>query len=182
MITTMDIALIARENAYIGDSSYSGDPGLNGSIDEFRIYDTAFTAGDVLDSYNAGPDAEIGRIVKASRPGPGNGKSEVLRDVTLSWRAGDYANTHNVYLGTDEALVAAGDASVLVGDNLTAQSLDVGALQYGGVYYWKVDEVNAAPDLTVFEGDVWNFTVEAYGFGHTTLLGFKPRTSSGTGV
>ena len=162
--TTMDLALVARENAYIGDSSYTGDPGLNGSVDEFRIYDTAFTEGDVVDSMNAGPDAEIGKIVKASRPGPANNKTEVPREVVLSWRAGDYAETHDVYLGTDEALVAAGDASVLVADGQSDVTLDVGVLQYSGVYYWRVDEVNAAPDFTVYPGDVWNFTVEAYGY------------------
>ena len=163
-ITTMDLALVARENAYIGDSSYTGDPGFNGSIDEFRIYDTAFAEGDVVDSMNAGPDAEIGKITKASRPGPANGQTEVLRDVTLSWRAGDYAETHDVYFSTDEALVAAGDASVLIADGQTAVSLDVGILTYGAKYFWRVDEVNAAPDSTVYQGDVWNFTVEALGY------------------
>jgi hypothetical protein len=162
--TTMDLSAVARENAYIGDSSYTGDPGLNGSVDEFRIYDTALMDSEILDSFNAGPDAEIGKITKASKPVPLNGQDEVPREVVLKWRGGDYADTHNVYFGTDEALVAAGDASVLIGDGQTDTFLDVGVLPYGGTYFWRVDEVNAAPDLTVYEGNVWSFTIEAYGY------------------
>jgi hypothetical protein len=162
--TTMDLSLVAREKALIGDSTYSGDPGLNGSVDEFRIYDTAMSDGEVLDSFNAGPDAEIGKITKASRPDPSNGKTEVPREVVLGWRPGDYAETHNVYFGTDAALVEAGDASVLVGDGQTDAFLDVGVLPYDGVFFWRVDEVNAAPDLTVYPGDVWSFAIEASGY------------------
>jgi hypothetical protein len=29
-------------------------------------------------------------------------------------------------------------------------------------YYWRVDEVNAAPDSTIFKGAVWSFTVEPF--------------------
>jgi hypothetical protein len=57
--TTMDLSLIARENAYIGDSCYTGDPYMIGTVDEFRIYNTALADAEVLDSFNAGPDAEI---------------------------------------------------------------------------------------------------------------------------
>jgi len=28
------------------------------------------------------------------------------------------------------------------------------------MYYWRVDEVNAPPDNTIFTGDIWSFTVE----------------------
>ena len=33
-------------------------------------------------------------------------------------------------------------------------------LEFGKTYYWRVDEVNAAPDGAVFKGGVWSFTVE----------------------
>jgi len=57
--TTMDLSAILRENAYIGDSCYTGDAYMTGTVDEFRIYNTALTDAEVLDSFNAGPDAEI---------------------------------------------------------------------------------------------------------------------------
>ena len=57
--TTMDLSAILRENAYIGDSCYTNDPYMTGTVDEFRIYDTALTDEAVMASFLAGPDAEI---------------------------------------------------------------------------------------------------------------------------
>jgi hypothetical protein len=57
--TTMDLSAILRENAYIGDSCYTGDAYMTGTVDEFRIYSAALTDAEILDSFNAGPDAEI---------------------------------------------------------------------------------------------------------------------------
>lgn len=41
--------------AYLGRSLFSADPYFNGTIDEFRIHDTALTATQVASSYLAGP-------------------------------------------------------------------------------------------------------------------------------
>ncbi len=54
--TTMQLSGVARVFAYIGDSVYPDDPYLDGSVDEFRIYDTALTEEEVLFSFNSGPD------------------------------------------------------------------------------------------------------------------------------
>jgi hypothetical protein len=35
-----------------------------------------------------------------------------------------------------------------------------GVFAYGQTYYWRVDEVNGAPDNTIFNGEIWSFTVE----------------------
>jgi hypothetical protein len=43
-------------NNWLGRSNYSSDNTLNGSIDEFRIYDHAFTADEALQSFLRGPD------------------------------------------------------------------------------------------------------------------------------
>jgi len=32
------------------------------------------------------------------------------------------------------------------------------ALEFGTTYYWRIDEVNAPPDSTIFKGEVWSFT------------------------
>ncbi|MEN6424223.1 MAG: discoidin domain-containing protein, partial [Phycisphaerales bacterium] len=42
-------------------------------------------------------------------------------------------------------------------------------LEYGQTYYWRVDEVNGAPDFTVAKGDVWSFTVEPYAYPITSV-------------
>jgi hypothetical protein len=51
-----DLGPLATTNNYLGRSQYA-DPFFNGSINEFRIYNTALSADDVLNSFNAGPDA-----------------------------------------------------------------------------------------------------------------------------
>jgi hypothetical protein len=45
---------------YLGESLYSSDPFLVGSIDEFRIYNGALTAGQILADYALGPNQLIG--------------------------------------------------------------------------------------------------------------------------
>ncbi len=97
-------------------------------------------------------------------PNPANGKTEVPQDVILSWRAGVYADTHNVYFGTDFDDVNQADISdprgVLAGDNLVFTAYDIpGLLEFGQTYYWRVDEVNAPPDSTIYRGEVWSFTI-----------------------
>ena len=97
-------------------------------------------------------------------PNPSNGKIEVPQDVILSWRAGVYADKHNVYFGTDFADVNQADISdprdVLAGENLEFTAYDPpGLLEFGQTYYWRVDEVNAPPDSTIYRGDVWSFTI-----------------------
>ena len=97
-------------------------------------------------------------------PEPADGKTEVSRNVTLSWRAGVYADTHNVYFGTDFDDVNHASTSeprgVLLGENLTVTIYELpDLLEYGQTYYWRVDEVNAPPDTKIYRGDVWSFTV-----------------------
>ncbi len=96
-------------------------------------------------------------------PEPANGRTEVPRDVVLSWRPGIYADKHNVYFGTvfDDVNQAstANPLDVLVSENQDALTYALpGLLEFGQTYYWRVDEVNAPPDLVVYKGDVWSFT------------------------
>jgi hypothetical protein len=52
---TKTISGLSNDYALLGRALYN-DPYLDGSIDEFRIYNTALTNGEVLASFNAGPD------------------------------------------------------------------------------------------------------------------------------
>jgi hypothetical protein len=103
---------------------------------------------------------------KAYCPSPGNGQTEVQRDTGLGWRSGSFANKHNLFVGTDfnDVNNATVDdphgVQVIAGLNLTdLQYRRDGLYDFGQTYYWRVDEVNAAPDFTVFKGDVWSFTI-----------------------
>jgi len=66
-------------------------------------------------------------------------------------------------------IVAAGDAGVFKG-NVADSSFAPGALAFETTYYWRVDEVNAPPDSTVFKGQVWSFTVEPYAYLVTGIV------------
>jgi hypothetical protein len=54
--TTMDLAAVARQNAFIGDSSYPGDDYFIGSVDEFRIWSVALPEDHIARNYELGPD------------------------------------------------------------------------------------------------------------------------------
>jgi hypothetical protein len=41
---------------YLGRSGYNGDPGFNGSFDEFRIYNGALSGSEVAANFTAGPN------------------------------------------------------------------------------------------------------------------------------
>jgi regulation of enolase protein 1 (concanavalin A-like superfamily) len=105
----------------------------------------------------------------AASPGPDDGATDVPRDTSLRWTAGEFAATHDVYLGT--VLADVNDAgrtvpgTALVSRDQTGTSYQPpDPLEYGQTYYWRVDEVNAPPDSTIVTGTLWSFTVEPYGY------------------
>jgi hypothetical protein len=124
-----------------------------------RTIDYGATGGIVL-------QGEIGgQPVAARDPRPVDKATDVYAGAVLSWTPGTYAATHNVYLGTSFADVNTASAAKpgtvsvsLAQDANTYQP--VGGLTYGQTYYWRIDEVNKAPDFTVYRGNVWSFTAE----------------------
>ncbi len=103
---------------------------------------------------------------EAYSPNPANGQQEVLRDADLSWRKGIFADTHNVYFGMDFNDVNEASPTdprdILKSENQSDTSFELDTLEYGQTYYWRIDEVNAPPDTTVYKGDVWSFTVQNF--------------------
>ncbi|MCU0917935.1 MAG: hypothetical protein MUC88_25740 [Planctomycetes bacterium] len=93
--------------------------------------------------------------VQAWSPQPANGAAGVPVDTTLAWRPGREAGSHRVFLGTDQAAVAAGTAPA---QTVTDHGFTPGALDFGTTYYWKVNEVNTV----TYPGDVWSFTTAQY--------------------
>jgi hypothetical protein len=103
-------------------------------------------------------------LTVARDPSPSNGAGDVFRDTPLSWTPGQYAATHDIYFGTSsadvEAATRANPLNVLAKQDHDASTYSPGRLEFSTTYYWRVDEVNAAPDNTIVKGDVWSFTVE----------------------
>jgi hypothetical protein len=144
-----------------GKDNSGGAGGWDGYIDDVRVYTYALTDTQVADllSFTSADASSI--------PSPAMNATNVPRDTTLSWMAAETAQTHTVYLGTDFADVnnatAAKPLNVLVSAGQTdATFTSVSPLQYGKVYYWRVDETSATG--TVTKGDVWSFTVEPYAY------------------
>jgi len=103
------------------------------------------------------------------RPSPANKAADVPVDAILSWTAGQFAASHDVYFGTVFADVNTAARTnvkgVLASKGQAGATFDPpGMLTYGQTYYWRVDEVNAAPSNTIFKGEVWSFTAESYGY------------------
>jgi len=150
-----------------------GSTPFDGLLDDVRIYSRALTDDEVLKALEGGFETSSG-------PAPADGATDVPRDASLSWNAGDFAQTHDVYFGTvlDDVTNAdrANPLDVLVSQGQDALSYEVGRLEFDQTYYWRVDEVNGAPDNTVFKGDVWSFTVEALAYP------VAPVTVTATGI
>jgi len=134
---------------------------------------------------------------KARGPNPEAGAVDVPRDTTLSWAPGKFAASHDVYLGT--VFQDVNDASrsdprgVLVSQGQSDTTfLPPDVLEFGQTYYWRIDEVNAPPDSTIFKGKVWEFTVEPFAYPVEGIIatsngvsdpGFGPeRTIDGSGL
>ena len=91
----------------------------------------------------------------------------VLRDtfVSLAWGSGDYAASHDVYLGENYDDVAAGTGDTFQG-NQGETSFAVGFPGFpypdgvvpGTTYYWRIDDV-AADGATIYKGSVWSFSI-----------------------
>jgi hypothetical protein len=81
----------------------------------------------------------------ASNPNPADNDVNVPVGAILSWTPGDYADTHDVYLGTDVNAVAdANQSSAEFMGNVDVNSYDPCGLEYATTYYWAIDEVNAS--------------------------------------
>ncbi len=145
-----------------GNPDSQGTEAFAGTLDEARLYNRALP----LDEIQAAMETSLGFSL-ASNPFPPDGTTDILRDVTLSWTAGGFAATHDVYFGTSfdevEAATATNPMGVLVSQRQIGTSYDFdGPLDFGTTYYWRVDEVNSAPDYAVYKGNVWSFTTEPF--------------------
>ena len=130
-----------------------GNWDFNGDIDDVRIYTRALTQNEV--KYLIGGTS-------AGTPSPADGATDVPRDVVTSWTPAEFAATHDVYFGTvfEDVNTAGAGSPLLLGPAQDANTYSPSRLELGTTYYWRVDEVNAPPDSTIFKGKVWSFTVE----------------------
>ncbi|HUV67257.1 MAG TPA: LamG domain-containing protein, partial [Sedimentisphaerales bacterium] len=135
---------------------------FQGIIDDMRVYDRVLSENEVR-AIMAGEGAED---LSAYGPDPADGGLHPNTWVSLAWKAGPSAVTHDVYLGDNFDDVNDGTGGTFVGSQ-TATSLLVGFPNYpypnglvpGTTYYWRIDEVNDADPNSPWKGDVWSFSV-----------------------
>jgi len=132
-----------------------------GAIDEVKVYDRALTAGEIQSSMAGSEGLPLART-----PEPKDGAVVEATWANLSWKAGDFALSHDLYFGTAFDDVNDGAEGTFVG-NLAATFQVVGfpgfsapdGLEPGTTYYWRVDEVNDANVASPWKGDVWSFSI-----------------------
>ncbi len=134
-----------------------------GIIDDVRVYNHILNEVEVLASMEGGEGYPF-----AFGPDPEDGALHEDTWITLSWKAGDFAVSHDVYLGEDLDAVSNDDTTgQTFRGNQISDFLVVGfpgfpypeGLVPGTTYYWRVDEVNEADPNSPWKGDVWSFSI-----------------------
>ena len=106
------------------------------------------------------------RFPEARSPNPPDGA--IYEDIraNLTWQGGDFAVSHDVYIGTDfDQVNEATPDSDTFARNVTDAELMIGfptmpvpgGLVPGTTYYWRVDAVNEADENSPWKGEVWSF-------------------------
>jgi len=111
-------------------------------VDEFDVVETY--KGDVWSFTTVGA---------VGGPNPANGGEDVSQTPTLTWVPGVFADTHEVYFGTDPASLELKGSG-----NLGAESFEPGELEWNTTYYWRVDEANNVNANSPWTGPLWSFT------------------------
>jgi hypothetical protein len=133
-------------------------PGL---LDDLRIYNHALTKAEILAAMEGGQDYPY-----AFGPNPADGALIEDTWANISWSPGDFAVSHDIYIGDDFDAVNEGAEGTFIG-NQTTTLLTVGfpgfpvpdGLVPGTTYYWRIDEVNDTEPNSPWKGDVWSFSV-----------------------
>ncbi len=153
---------------------------FNGMLDDVRLYNEALPEEQIA-AIMLGRDTGLER---ATDPTPADGQTDVPRDVVVGWKPGPLAAAHDVYFGVsfEDVNNASQDnpLNVLVSAGQDANTYDPTAvLEFDQTYYWRVDEVNAAPDFTVFKGPAWSFTAEPFSYPITNITATASSAQAG---
>jgi len=146
----------------------TGGTWFNGMIDEVMIFDHALNEDEI-----PGIMMGLGDFGQASRPEPADGALYADTWVTLSWKAGDFAVSHDVYMGDNFEDVDNGTGDTFrVNQGSTFYVAGFPGYAFpdglvpGTTYYWRIDEINDADPNSPWKGNVWSFSIPpktAYG-------------------
>ncbi len=94
-------------------------------------------------------------------PNPSNGAVDIKQTPILTWTPGVYADSHQIYFGTDKETVRnadTGSSEYKGAGDLGAESFEPGKLLWNTIYYWRIDEANNTNPDSPWTGNVWSFT------------------------
>jgi len=143
--------------AFINQSAGSGPPGW---LDDRGLTCAEFIGNWVINLLRGQP--------LAAGPNPKDGALHKDTWVSLSWKPGDFAVSHDVYLGEnfDDVNEATQDSEVFrgnQGDTFFVAGFPgfpyPDGLVPGTTYYWRIDEVNDANVASPWKGKVWSFWI-----------------------
>ncbi|NQT02080.1 MAG: LamG domain-containing protein [Planctomycetes bacterium] len=143
-----------------GNPVSEGTEAFGGMLDEVRLYDVALNADQIQAAMRGEP------LPLASRPSPKDGSIILETWVNISWSPGDFAVSHDVYIGDNFDDVNNGAESTFQG-NQEGTFIVAGfpgfplpdGLVPGTTYYWRIDEVNDAEPNSPWKGKVWSFAI-----------------------
>jgi len=168
--TTSGAGILLDENRVfmIGARADAGSAGgfFSGSIDEVGYFNTILTPEDIETIMNYGLSGFTGGQPLARRPDPKDGALIPDTWVSLIWKTGDFALSHDVYFGDNFDDVNDGIGETFRGNQAAANYI-VGfpgfafpeGLVPGTTYYWRIDEVNDLDPISPWKGPVWSFMV-----------------------
>ncbi|WP_024462207.1 polysaccharide lyase family 1 protein [Marinimicrobium sp. LS-A18] len=188
---------VAPLDIFVDGVQIENDLAMTNRVEENTAAQTAYltfdsTGDDVEVRFEAdtGAGAEIETVVingfelntpnvaqQARQPLPADGDRHVETTdghLTLNWTPGPDAVAHEVYFGTDEALVSDGDSSVYWGRQASG-GFALQGLYSREEYLWRVDQVDQEDRIT--RGNVWSFQPrqlafpDAEGYGRFALGG-----------
>lgn len=124
---------------------------FEGTVDELWILNDPVSEADL--------ETFVGSVWPfAYGPSPASGTQFNATSGELSWVAGGYAVSHDVYLGTNIDDVIAGTGDTFIG-NQVETTLSVADLSPDMTYYWRIDAINDDNPDSPWIGDIWSFTI-----------------------
>jgi len=141
-------------------------PSANGAMsvmDDMMIFDKVLMAAEIPIIMEG-----LGQFPYAWNPSPLDGTVHHDTWISLGWSAGDFAVSHDVYLGdnSDDVSNATRDSELFRGNQVeTFYVAGFPGYAYpdglipGTTYYWRIDEVNEANPESPWKGRIWSFSI-----------------------